>query len=340
MNFLNPYNLAGFADWQKEKVAHRQFDDSSNFFWIETKELISNTRAIVPSQLVYWNYNTSLEPYEPFLRQPISNGAAGHFTSTEAILSGIYENIQRDSFLIHWLNAIPPRRINQSSFISPKLKKLVADFERSGFEVIFLNTTLDIPVPSCVSVIIDKSGKGPRMGLGGGCAPDMEEALIRSLTEAMSVYDWLRPQKTFPEIDKNYVPFHDPRIGQAERLLLWGRDDMFQYMQQFLSGPMQNLADAQAVFPNSFSTSQEELEHMIDIFQKKGEGYELYVYEAKHKLLETLGYTVVRVVIPALVPLYLQENHAILGASRLKTAPIACGYTPAEKWNPLPHPFP
>jgi hypothetical protein len=71
-----------------------------------------------------------------------------------------------------------------------------------------------------------------------------------------------------------------------------------------------------------------------------GKGYEIFYYQARHKILDDLGYFSVQAIVPALVPLYLREVYAPLGAKRLNEVPEKLGFKPAEKWNPWPHPFP
>lgn len=337
--FLDVNDLAGFAVWQKELFPGRRFDGSSNFFWVEGIELLSGEKSLIPAQLVFWNYNTMQEPGEPYLRQPITNGAAGHFTRTEAILAGIYESIQRDAFLVHWLNSIAPPRIDNASIEDAEIQKLIANFSRYGIEVVFLDTTLDFEVPSCVCVLIDTTGRGPKISLGGGCGPSLEQGLMRSITEALGVYHWLRLQ---PEesvvLPDGYRPFRDTSIGHEKRLQLWSDGAMFPLFAPFLSGRV--VPCRVRSYPKSFLSPKAELDRILEISRKKGKGYEVYVYEAQHRILKTLGYSSVKVVIPALIPLYLNEQDAPLAASRLRSVILDTGREPKAEYNPWPHPFP
>ena len=339
-SFLNIHALAGFADWQKEPPG-RRFDDTSLFHWVPGVELLSNTKALIPAQLVFWNYDVRREPVEPYLRQPITNGAAGHFTRTEAILAGIYENIQRDAFLIRWLRGMPPPRIAHASLRDETLKKTIAEFERYGFEVILLDTTLDCEVPSCTCVLIDTTGRGPAVSLGGGCGSDLERALMRGIAEAHGVCHWLRTQPYGTvQLRADYKPFRDPLIQQDARLLLWGHESMLQHIQPFISGKEVPVSHADSKYPREFASPEAELERVLATLRAKGEGYEVYVYEAQHRILKTLGYASVRVVIPALLPLYLNEMDAPVGSSRLSSVPSAFGHSSESELTPWPHPFP
>lgn len=340
-NILNIFDLAGFSDWQKELFPKRKFNEDSVFHWANGVELLNGKEALIPAQLIFWNYDTLQEPSEPYLRQPNTNGAAGHFSREEAILAAIYESIQRDTFLIHWLNNIAPPKIDTTTIENNDLKNLINNFSRYGFEAIFLNTTLDLEVPSCVCILVNNSVVGPKMAMGGGCGPNLEDALMRGITEAMGVYHWLRNKNGSFSLEGNYESFRDSKINQEKRLLLWADEKMFPIITDtFLSGPIQSLKNAFNNFPSSFETPKKELAYMLDIFKKRGAGYEIYVYDANHIILKTLGYHSVRVIIPALAPLYLRETDAPLGSARLKEVPLKFNYKVAEKFNPWPHPFP
>ena len=76
--------------------------------------------------------------------------------------------------------------------------------------------------------------------------------------------------------------------------------------------------------------------------KESGAAYEVFRYQARHPLLEELEYHVVKTVVPALMPLYLNESNALLDSARLREVPKKLGYTAASTnaYNPLPHPFP
>lgn len=341
--FLDPSKLAGFAEWQKTLFPRRKFDENSIFNWVWGEELLSKKRVLIPAQLIFWNYQVNFDSEEPYLRQPITNGAAGHFSREEAILGGIYENIQRDAFLIHWLNFIVPPRVDIASIKDRTLRGLIQSFSRCKFEVIFLNTTLDLAVPSCICVLVDHSGIGPKVAVGGGCGWNYEHALLRSLTEAIGVYIWLRmtmEKAPFHLRKEGYEPFRDRSVGQSERLLLWGDKEMFSFLEPFLSGTMQSVQEIQDKFSRTFTSAQEELNYVCESFRSKGAGYEIFMYDAHHELLDALRYHSVKVVIPALLPLYLRESDAPLGSRRLRDVPNALGLKVAENLTPWPHPFP
>ena len=344
-DYLDINHLAGFSKKQKEKNAYFQFDENTNFLWTKGKSLLTKKNVLMPAQLVFWNYNFAHQSWrEPLLRESNTNGASGHYTLTEAILAGIYELIQRDGFLIYWFNKQAPPQIDIKTIDCQPLKDLVVECQSLGLKIHFYNTTTEIGIPSCICTVLDHSNAGPKISMGGGCSLDWPKMLLRSLIEVLGVHHWLRDLKTerkedYSYLDKTYQPFQSFSIKQATRLGLWANQKMFKHFQFFLKGKNESLEEVKKKFPQ-FSSPEEELNYLIKKFKSLGQGYEISYYQAEHQALKDLGYFSVKVIIPTLVTLYLNEPYAVLGAKRLKEVPRKLGFRPAKKWNYWPHPFP
>lgn len=317
-HFFDPFLAPRFSEEQKKRFPNRRFDEKSVFRWVKGKSLVTEREAFIPAQLVFWNYRFEAE--EPVLEQPITNGAAGHFTREEAILAGLYELIQRDAFFVHWLNKIAPPRIDPASIKDPSFQKIFGDLTRFGIYPELLDVTSDIGIPSFVCVLTDGRGKESGIALGGGCDPNAESAIVRAMTEAMGVSHWLRMRGEYATLPEPYEPFSIP-LGQEGRLKLWGNPAMRSRFDFFLSGPRIALHDRSGVA----------VPRVLEILRERGREYEPFVYEATHPVLEKLGYCSVAVAVPALLPLYLNETMAPLASRRIKD-PLNV--------NPLPHPFP
>jgi len=343
-NFLDPRMAVGFSDEQKQNFPEREYDSNSMFFWAKGKSLMKKGTFLIPAQLVFWTYNREhFQNTEPLLREINTNGAGGHFTHEQALLSGLYETIQRDAFFIYWWNCKAPPVIDNSTIDSEKVQKLIAKAERYGYEVTFLDITSDIEVPSCVCVLVDKYNHYPKMTIGAGTGMSAEDVLVRSFEEAHSIITWLcrhtEEEKEIPYFNEKYPPFKDSKINQKIRLQWWGRPDSFTKFKFFLEGKKESFNDFSKK-EKHFSSHKEELRWVTECFKKKGEGYEIYYYDAKHQVLKDLGYFSVKVIIPNLIPLYLREDRAPLQSNRRISAPKEIGFEPLDKCNPLPHMFP
>jgi ribosomal protein S12 methylthiotransferase accessory factor len=329
LHFLDPARADLFSPRQKELFPSRKFDDRSVFRFVKARSLTHDREAYVPAQMIYLNYRFGEN--EPVLRHPNSNGAGGMFTYEEAVLSGLYELIQRDAFLAYWLARQIPSRVEPGSIKNSEIQRCLKDLARYRLEAHILDVSSGIGVPAFVTVLIDRTGAGPAVVLGGGCGPDQEKSILRSLTEAIGVRSWLRNNRErqnpgpLPRIHDT-EPFMED-WGPTRRLLLWYPTEAIELIEPFLSGPLKPLELSRN---RSFITPREELSCIVKEVSVHGDAYEVFAYDFRHTALEDLGYKSVKVCVPALLPLYLRETYIPLGSQRI------AGY----EVNPLPHPFP
>jgi len=335
-NVLDIYALNEFLPWQKEKFPAYVRVGNRPITWVSGRELLSGAETLIPAQLAYWNY--TFESDEMILAQPDTNGGAGHFTRDEAVLAALLELIQRDGFLIYWLNSLSPKVLDVSTIVDAEIKDFLHYLRRYRMEYYFLNITTDLGVPACACVLVDAAGEEPIITVGGGSGFSFKELIFQSAGEALAIHASVssRVARVLPDM---YEPFTDPKMGRDGRLSLWRGHKMLERFRFFISGARQSFEGfmGDAVWCD---TPTKQLAYILDRFRARGAGYEAYVFEATHPVLKTLGYTAVKAVVPRLMHLYLNEHMATLAAPRLHDVPQKLGYMPAETLNPLPHPFP
>lgn len=330
--------LAGFSEEQKVRYPVREWDVTSVFGWERAVRVATGKPVLVPAQLVYWNYQLANEVNEPFLFEPNTNGAGGMFTREGAILSGLYELIQRDAFLVYWLNTVPPPRIDPESVPDEGFQNIIRESKRYGFQIHCLNTTLDARIPSFIAVIIDPSGKGPYFVCGGGCSLNPVEALLRAVEEAWAIYISTRAVPSF-QLPDNFIPFHSS-LDRDQRIFVAANPLYKEHYEFFINGEMKPLSQHEFIHPPSFSSPKEELDFVVRRIEELGRGYEVYAHVVSHPILKKCGYYVAQVIVPHMVPLYLNEPNIPLGARRLKTVLEKTGHSLSSDVNPWPHPFP
>ena len=333
---LDVSDINGYLPFQYEAFPELKRSDSATMRWVPATELLSGTPAYIPAQLAYRNYRFKEARMEPQLMETTSSGSAGHFTRDEAVLASLLEVIERDGFLIQWLNSLSPKEIDLSTISDPGLAELLAYMERYGLEYHVLDTTSDIGIPSCCCVIIDRSGE-PAITLGGAAGFDAAQIIAHGFNEALVTLAELLDEDPY-RLASGYKPFLDRDLGRDERMRIWSGRQMMERFSFFLGGPAETVEE----FMRGVSATgpQEALAFVFDRLRTMGNGYEVYCYEAKHRVLDTLGYHVVKVVVPRLVPLYLNEHLATLDAPRLQGVPPLLGQVSAKAPNPWPHLYP
>jgi len=327
-HFLNPNALAG--------VAGKSIDDHAPLRWVKGQELFTGAPTLLPAGFVFWNYGPL--PGEPSLFEANTNGAGGMFTLQGAVLSGIRELIQRDAFLIFWLNAIAPPRVERSS-LEGKARLVAGQLSRYRFDFEILDITTDIGLPAFAAVLIEGAGDARRVYVGAGCEANPDAAIARALEESLLVYHNARQgEKNIFSLPEPYLPFQTP-LGHLERIKLWANPGMFPKFKWFLAGKKISFQEIKAGC-RAPADPEQEYSFVADEFKKRGPGYEVYYYLAPHPILRESGYYAVKTIVPELIPLYLEETHASLGGKRLQEVPKRLGYAETTFPNPLPHPFP
>lgn len=337
--YLPPDRLDQFMPDQRSSM-HKDYNEKTPFLWVPGKEYSLDKAVWIPAQMV--SLQRFLSPNgerEPVIREQNTNAAAGGFTLDETILSAVYEAIERDSFLVYWLNNQPPQRVNPETCPNEAFQRMLRQVRRYRFEPVFLKTTTDIGVPACVCVLIDRGNGGPRLSVGAGAGNDPAAILLSAMMESLTVQR--STSREFSEIPMPRIdePFRDKTMSLGRRINLWRQPQMFPNIEAWLTGDEVDFSEA---FPNPrrFGSPKDELSYLANLLGALGPGYKIYYYEYQDPVLKRIGYHVVKVIIPELVHMYLTESDASIGAKRLRSAPVAMGYTPAEKPNPWPHPFP
>lgn len=333
---LDLENLNGFTDEQKRMFPEFDFSPDSSIRWTEGTLYASGKRVLLPAQTVFWNY---IHNNEKVLLKNTTSGCAGHFTRDEAILSALLELIQRDAFLIYWLNNLSPSVLQIPTGTYLQLDEFLSYVHRYNLEVLFLNTTADITIPTITCVVIDRAHpEGPVISVGSSSGFDIEDALIQSALEALTVNAHAASLEAY-KITEDYRPFADQNLHRDARLSAWKGAAMMERFAFFLSGPSERIQDFAARMPTHESVA-DRLAYVLAQLNALGKGYEVYLYEVEDPLLKEIGFHVVRTIVPQLIPMYLTEYAAPLDARRLREVPAKIGHKAADAFNPWPHPFP
>ena len=117
---INPKDFGLYSEEQyyRKDLACSRFSAHSEIPWIWGYDVISGSSVLVPADFVH---------YPSIRKMPLvfdtSNGSSAHTDTVEAILNGLFEVIERDSFLTMWLNKV--------SMPVLKIKKIPLGFRES-----------------------------------------------------------------------------------------------------------------------------------------------------------------------------------------------------------------
>ncbi len=300
--------------------------------WIRGKSLMSNKDVLIPAQLIYVPY--VYQHSEPALRFPISTGAAAGASLEGALYRGICEVIERDAFMIHYLNKLSSPRVNLSSLKNAIINNVLRLYRRYNLELYIFDITTDLKVPVFAAITIDKTGIGPAVSVGLKAGFDIETDIIGAIEESLMVRSWARDK--FIQGGKKHKD-KENIISLEDRESFWFPVSVIKYLDFWLK---------------SKSSKKLDLSYKKDLdgnyFKKiiqvlKTENIEAFYTDITDNEIKKYGLLAIKTVIPKLQPLYLDERDSYLKLDRLFSAPVRMGFLSIpnriNQLNKIPHPF-
>ncbi len=334
---VNPSSVLTFSEKQLQQKEFQRslISEEKSMQWIEAKTLDTESVALIPAQLVYLNYEFEYLQ-EPIFRQTTSNGAAAGTSYNRAVYGAICEVIERDAFLLFWLNRLTPPRVRLDSLPSDRLQKLLLDIKNKGFELNILHLTTDIKINVFVGVLINRN-YGRAVSISAACDLNPLLAIEKTVLELAKFPFFAIPNhRTWKELSqyKNIRTFKD-------RAVFWSDRRMIDKIEFFSSGEEINFNTLPGTEANQIVSAAYELKYLQK--QLKLNGHKCYVVDITTTEAKRVGLWVVKAILPGLIPYYYNELYKPLGVSRLYTLPPTLGLRNAQlneqTLNLKPHPF-
>lgn len=320
-NTIDPFRFVTFSKEQlKDKNYNKfRFTDKTLFNWLEGYSLTKKKKVLIPASLVYANYNNKKRK-EPVIQLKNSTGAACGPSLDFAIYRGICEIIERDAYMISFINNLPKKIINLDS--DHDLARFKRRIERYDLEVNVLNTQLDFPMTTTTCLIFDRSGSGPAVctGLGGSLDPKkaIKTAVFESVRRHISARDRFYRVKPLPMPIKNSFDWF-----LLKKQLLWSAPHMIQMAQNFITD-MQAIDCKELESKEKSFSDKEKVEFLVK--ELKSKNYEVIYVDMTIPEVEKMGLKVIKVLIPEMVPLWRDERYPYLEVKRLYDVPEKLGY--------------
>jgi ribosomal protein S12 methylthiotransferase accessory factor len=323
--------LAGFSSKQKKNHDQLNFTEDTLLSWTKCN-LISPSKGTIycPTQILSSQY-TSKKNSEPLLRWSITTGLATSQNLKGAITAGLLECIERDAFMISYLNKLPLQRLDLD-FLSKQNSKIlhvVEEFKKHQLKPYVFKMATDFDVHAYMGLIIDEKSNqfSPLLTLGARASFDPNKSILDSLSEAQVVRNYLRNSGMKKELDKTKVLKHKTRlIYWAQKKSLNDLDFLFKENDLYI--------------PEETITPTEDKQYKIVTNQLKELDYQAFYKELTTITHRPLKLRTVMTVVPKLQPMHLDESFPYFGGERIKSVPIKLGYPVSKSLNTEPHPFP
>ncbi|HEY4482413.1 MAG TPA: TOMM precursor leader peptide-binding protein [Candidatus Brocadiaceae bacterium] len=176
---INPLDLGLHLDEnyiQGKRISKYSVD--SEIPWIQGHDVYSGKPVFVASDFVHY----------PSIREnPIvyetSNGSSAHTDIVQAVLNGLYEAIERDSFLTMWLNRIPMPMLDIKT-IPHEFNESIKLISGHGMNVKLVDLTNDSHVPTVMAVCSNNNpDKYPALEVGTATHIEPKKAIQKALLE-------------------------------------------------------------------------------------------------------------------------------------------------------------
>jgi ribosomal protein S12 methylthiotransferase accessory factor len=317
-------------------LMYRRWREDLEIPWVSARELPGGNEVWLPASLTYLDYPGN--DMDVYFCPPTSNGLAAGRELQEAILAGLYELIERDCFLITWLNRLPALEVEIP--VSAEVEtRFLRHYRRFGIHARVFQLPTDMPAHVMLAVLVDGNGRAPAIVVGLGCHSDPRIALRKALFETAQVHpgeveraaDVAYTQRLNSYEDVHSLEDHSAFFAAPERM----REFAF-----LLDRDSRKSLDE---LPNlSAGSVSRDLDVCVDAL--RAAGCRVVYVDVTTPDLKDYPMRVVRTIATGLQPIHFGYGEERLGGKRIFQLPRILGYASMDSdestLNRCPHPLP
>jgi ribosomal protein S12 methylthiotransferase accessory factor len=335
---LDPRELVLYHASQYSELRYAPYDDN-RLGWVPARSLVSGNEVLVPALAVFMNYRAHHE--DEFLFPITSNGLATGRTMLDAVWGATSEVLERDAFMISWLNRFPAQRFSALSHPVREIAEVVELYRRRQVEIRLYQMPADHDCFVFAGIALDAPSRGgPAAVIGLGADPDPVIASGKAILEVCQVRPALRRRLRSPETQTRLKELlNDPHLVATidDHDLLYASDEALPRLAFWLD-------IAESPFPwttQATVNSAAKLTNFVNWLDANGQDL-LYVNLTPPDMAE-LGLYTARAIVPGFQPIDFGWKERRLGGSRLYRQPAALGLSKQHSdWDRLnhdPHPL-
>ncbi|MFC6785553.1 YcaO-like family protein [Halobaculum halobium] len=287
-------------------------DPDDRIPWVSGIDLVSRETASLPAEFVVF------PPPEERFGPAITTGLGLGNSTAEAVLSGLYETVERDASMLSWYSTFDPMGLTVDDGGFETLRKR-ARAEDLSVTTLLLTQDVDVPVVGAAVHRDAETGEWPRFAMGSAADLDAAAAARGALAEAL----------------QNWMELHamGPEQASAEEGAIGSYADFPGRVREFVSPdvtlPAADVTDADAA-------EAEGVEEVDAVLERLGDaGLDAYAARLTTRDVSALGFEGVRVLVPEAQPLFTGEPFF---GDRLESVSASMGFEPEPE--KAYHPFP
>jgi len=336
---LDPRRLVLYTPDQYGELPYVPYDGENLMGWARAYSLISGEEIFVPALAVFMNYTVTVA--EEFICPVTSNGLAAGPTLLDAILNAAFEVLERDAFMVGWLNRLPCQQIDPWTHPDQSIVGLCEMYRRRGVETHLFRLPVDHPYHVFAAFGVQTNGfGGPAVVAGLGADFEATNAARKAILEVAQVRPALRRRLRTKETQARLQELiGNPQLVSTldDHDLLYTSREAFGAFEFLLKRPLETF-DWTA---NSPSSSTDKIQNLCETFSEKG--WDLIYYNLTPPDVGAMGLYTTRVILPDFQPIDFGWKERRLGGTRLYNLPYQLGLahsrSTAAQINPDPHPL-
>lgn len=291
--FIRPSLFFCYSEEQVGDVKGKKGElDKGRYRWIKTKKIPNGDIVYIPAQMVF--LSRDFDDEYALRKEQISTGAAlGKIGEGRAFKAGFLESVERDAIMSFYLKKIMGRKMFD---FSDKISNLINYLNRYQLKTHVFNVTTDLEIPSIFALTLDYTGLGEAVNVGSSSDLNYEKAIEKAIIESIQCRRIGRVSKDF----LNAKPIDESEINSLETRLIYWRDlDRIGNVRHLIE------EEPQISYKNMLK-KKISLENAIRNVSSKG--FNILVLDITLPEIKGKGFEVLKVIIPELHPLYLDEN--------------------------------
>ena len=331
---IRPEAFVGFSDAQRTGRPERTLRKDAEYLWIAGTSLITGSPTYIPAQIASRAKEEKASAREPYIRQTTTNGLATWPTRSGARLAGMLELIERESYMMMWLNQLTLPRLSLTRLCAddPSLARGVAICERYRLKTHVIQLITDAPTHVVAVVIEDMSAMAPRFSVGLRAHRSLSAAIKKAMTEALRARRFVRMWNEEGNTWDTNTP--QETVGHRERVYYWSVPEHARHLEFLVAGEIIDAA------PTPWDTDDEEAHLQRMLTWCRDTGLECISLSLGASAKNPTPWYIEMIVMPEIQPTYLTEPLRAFGGTRWHDIPKARGYTVREApYAERPHPF-
>lgn len=327
---IHPSEFALFHEKQYEDVnfPFTPFDEECETIWVPCIDLVNGQEVYYPGEMVYTPWVEDVN----WLGISTSTGLAAHTNLYKAILTGLYEVIERDSFVITWSQKISAPKIK----ITQEIQDHIDQRFPKGFEFHFIDITYDLEVPTVFGFCFGEAEYGKFVAVGTAARSTYADALKKVIVEigqAVPYFRYLLEKKEdwYPTDFDQILSFEDHSVFYLKRT------DLLHVFDTWRDKAAEKEID---FFEEDNRADEEKIKSIISVLDANG--CNVLLKDITTPDVKQVGFISIKVLVPQLIQMSGAYPYYFLGGSRLYDVPKKVGYPvhQFEDLNKYPHPFP